>query len=170
MTAIPISQNSAQNILTHGSDQCFQWDQIQNSFCKKIIRKLIYFVADLSCQTLKSSLHPNNSNRINKRMTALPNAKSTLSIAIDKVTMPYADATATTQETMSQVSSSNLSSIYDDGELLVSCFFLLGALSKKQLPSSIPLIMYGRMHGKRRTGLDGVQRDRGQTRPWSSWP
>jgi hypothetical protein len=53
-------------------------------------------------------------------------------------------------------------------ELLVSS--CLGHFSKKQLPSSFPLVTYGRMHGKRRTGLDGVQRDNGQTRPWSSWP
>ncbi len=43
---------------------------------------------------------------------------------IDTVTWPYADAAATTQETVSRVSSSNLSSIDDDGELHV---FLLGA-------------------------------------------
>ena len=53
-------------------------------------------------------------------MTALPNAKSRLSSAIDTVTKPYANATATTQEMVSQVLSSNLSSINDDGELLVS--------------------------------------------------
>ncbi len=58
-------------------------------------------------------------------MTALPNAKGTLSIAIDTVTRPYADVAATTQETVCRVSSSNLSSIDDDGELGV---FLLGAL------------------------------------------
>ena len=130
----------------------------------------IYFAADLFLpNSPRSSLHPNNMNRINKRMTALPNAKSTLPIAIDTVTRPYADATATTQETVSQVSSSNLSSIDDDGEPLVSS--CLGRFSKKQLPSSFPLVTYyGRMHGKRRTGLDGVQRDNGQTRPRSSWP
>ncbi len=72
-------------------------------------------------------------------MTALPNAKSTLLIAIDTVTRPYANATATTQETVSQVLSSNLSSIDDDGELLVS--FCLGGCSKKHLPSSFPLVM-----------------------------
>jgi hypothetical protein len=44
---------------------------------------------------------------------------------IDMVTRPYADAAATMQETVSRVSSSNLSSIDDDGELLV---FLLGVL------------------------------------------
>jgi len=101
-------------------------------------------------------------------MTALPNAKSTLSIAIDTVTRPYADVTATMQETVSQVFSSNLSSIDDDGELLVS--FCLGRFSKKQLPSLFPLVTYGRMHGKWRTGLDGVQRDNGQARPRSSLP
>jgi hypothetical protein len=85
-------------------------------------------------------------------MTALPNAKSTLLVAIDTVTRPYADATATTQETVSQVSSSNLSSIDDDVELLVSS--CSGGFSKKQLPSSFPLVTYGRMHGKQRTGLD----------------
>ena len=57
-------------------------------------------------------------------MTAFP-AKSMLLIAIDTVTRLYADATATMQETGSQVLSSNLSSIDDDGELLV---FLLGGL------------------------------------------
>jgi hypothetical protein len=51
-------------------------------------------------------------------MMALPNAKSTLTIAINTVTRPYADAAATTQETVSRVSSSNLSYIDDDGELL----------------------------------------------------
>ncbi len=58
-------------------------------------------------------------------MTALPNTKGTLSIAIDMVTRPYADAAATKQETVSRVSSSNLSSIDDNGELLV---FQLGAV------------------------------------------
>jgi hypothetical protein len=53
-------------------------------------------------------------------MTAFPNARSMLSCAIDTVTRPYADATATTKETVSQVSSSNFSSIDDDGELFVS--------------------------------------------------
>ena len=149
--------------------RCFQGDQIQNSFCEKFTRKLIYLAADLFLpNSPRSSLHPNNTNRINKRMTALPNAKSTLSIAIDTVTRPYADAAATTQETVSRVSSSNLSSIDDDGELLVSS--CSGRFSKKQLPSSFPLVTYGRMHGKRRTGLDGVQRDNGQTRPRSPWP
>ena len=58
-------------------------------------------------------------------MMALPNAKSTLSIAIDTVTRLYADTAATTHETVSRVSCLNLSSIDDNGELLV---FLLGAL------------------------------------------
>jgi hypothetical protein len=84
------------------------------------------------------------------------------------VTRPYADATATTQETVSQVSSSNFSSIDDDGELFVSS--CSGGFSKKQLPSSFPLVAYGQMHGKRKTGLERVQRDNGQTRPRSSWP
>jgi hypothetical protein len=53
---------------------------------------------------------------------------------------------------VNRVSSSNLSSIDDDGELLVSS--CSGRFSKKQLPSSFPLVTYGRMHGKRRTGLD----------------
>jgi len=101
-------------------------------------------------------------------MTALPNAKSTLLIAINTVPRPYADATATTQETLSRVSSSNLSSVDDDGELLVS--FGLGRFSKKQLSSLFPLVTDGRMHGKQRTGLDGVQRNKGQTRPRSSLP
>jgi hypothetical protein len=149
--------------------RCFQGDQIQNSFCEKFTRKLIYFAIDLFLpNSPRSSLHPNNTNRINRRMTALPNAKKTLLIAIDMVIRLYADATATTQETVSRVSSSNLSSIDDDGELLVSS--CLGCFSKKQLPSLFPLVTYGRMHGKQRTGLDGVQRDNGQTRPWSSWP
>ena len=101
--------------------RCFQGDQIQNSFCEKFTRKLIYLAADLFLpNSPRSSLHPNNTTRINERMTALPNAKSTLSIAIDTVTRPYADAAATTQETVSRVSSSNLSSIDYDGELLVS--------------------------------------------------
>ena len=103
--------------------RCFKGDQIQNSFCEKFTRKLIYLAADLFLpNSPRSSLHPNNTNRINERMTALPNAKSTLSIAINTVTRPYAaDATATTQETVSRVSSSNLrSSIDDNGELLVS--------------------------------------------------
>jgi hypothetical protein len=72
-------------------------------------------------------------------MTALPNTKSTLSIAIDTVTRPYADMTATTQETVSQVLSSNLSFIDEDGELLVSS--CLGGCSKKHLPSSFPLVV-----------------------------
>ena len=66
-------------------------------------------------------------------MTALPNAKSTLSIAIDTVTSrPYAEAAATTQETVCRVSSSKLSSIDDDGELLVSS--CSGRFSKKLYP------------------------------------
>ncbi len=133
--------------------------------------KLIYLAADLFLpNSPRSSLHPNNANGINKRMTAFSNAKSTLSIALNMVTRPYADAAATTQETVSRVSSSNLNSIDDDGELLVSS--CSGRFSKKQLPSSFPLVTftYGQMHGKRRTGLDGVQRDNGQTRPRSSWP
>jgi len=145
-------------------------DQIQNSFSEKFTRKLVYLAADLFLpNSPRSSLHPNNTNRINKRMTAFPNAKSTLLIAIDTVTRPYANATATTQETVSRVSSSNLSSIDDDGELFVSS--CSGGFSKKQLPSSFPLVAYGRMHGKRRPGLlDQAQRDNGQARPQSSWP
>jgi len=60
-------------------------------------------------------------------MTALPNAKSTLSIAIDTVTSrPYTDAAATTQETSE-------SSVELELELHrlrwgASCVFLLGAL------------------------------------------
>jgi hypothetical protein len=41
-------------------------------------------------------------------MTALPNAKSTLSSAIDTDNKPYADATATTQETVNGESSVKL--------------------------------------------------------------
>jgi hypothetical protein len=53
-------------------------------------------------------------------MTVLPNTKSMLSSAIDWVIKPYADTTATTQEPVSRVSSSNLRSIDNDGKLLVS--------------------------------------------------
>ena len=50
-----------------------------NIILQKIFHR-IYFVADLFLpNSPRSSLHPNNSNRINKRLTALPNAKSTLS-------------------------------------------------------------------------------------------
>jgi hypothetical protein len=75
-------------------------------------------------------------------MTALPNAKSMLSIAIntDTVTRPYTHATDTTQETVSRVSSLNLSSIDDNGELGVS--FCSGRFSEKQLPSLFPLVAY----------------------------
>jgi hypothetical protein len=45
-----------------------------------------------------------------------------LSSAIDTVNKPYADATATTQETVSRVSSSNFSSIDENGLFV----FLLG--------------------------------------------
>jgi hypothetical protein len=59
-------------------------------------------------------------------MTALPNAKSTLSIVIDTVTRPYANAAATTQETSE-------SSVELELELHrlrwgASCVFLLGVL------------------------------------------
>jgi len=109
---------------------------------KKNTRKLIYLTTDLFLpNSPRSSLHSNNTNRINKRMTAFPNAKSMLLIVIDTVTRPYADATATTQETVSRVSSLNFSSIDNDGELFVvsSCS---GGFSKKQLPSSFPLVVY----------------------------
>ena len=53
-------------------------------------------------------------------MTALPNAKSMLSSATDTVNKPYADATATMQETVSQVST-NFSSIDENGLFLSSC-------------------------------------------------
>jgi hypothetical protein len=69
---------------------------------KLILRKFyteiraIYFAANLFLpNSPRSSLQPNKTNRINKRMTSLPNAKSTLSIPIDTVTRPYTDATAT---------------------------------------------------------------------------
>ena len=103
------------------------------------------FTADLFLpNSPRSSLQPNKTNRINKRMTALPNAKSTLSIAIDTVTRPYADPTATTQETVSRVPSSNLSSINVDGELGVSS--CSGRLS------SFPLVTYGWIPGNRGPG------------------
>ena len=149
----------------------FSWESISKfSFAKFYMEiRSIYFAADLFLpNSPRSFLQPNKTNRINKKMTAFPNARSMLSCAIDTVTRPYADATATTQETVSRVSSSNLSSIDDDGELLVS--FCLGHFSKKQLPSLFPLVTYGQMHGKRRTGLDGVHRDSGQTWPRSSRP
>ena len=132
--------------------------------------RTIYFATDLFLpNSPRSSLQQNKTNRINKRMTALPNAKSMLSIAIDTVTRPYADATATTQETVSRVLSLNLFSIDDNGELGVS--FCSGRFSENQLPSSFPLVAYGRMHGKWRTGLvEGVQRNNRQTRPRSCWP
>ena len=76
--------------------------------------------------------------------------------AIDTVNKPYANATATTQETVSRVLSSNFSSIDEDGEILSSCS---GGSCTKQLPSSFPLVSNGRMHRKRRTGRDGVHRD-----------
>jgi hypothetical protein len=111
---------------------------ILRKFCTGI--RTIYFAADLFLpNSHRSSLQQNKTNRINKRMTALPNAKSTLSIAIDTVTRPYANVTATTQETVSRVSSSNLSSIDDDGELLVSS--CLGGCSKKHLSSLFPLVV-----------------------------
>ena len=137
---------------------------------RKFTRKLIYLAADLLLpNSPRSSLHPNNTNRINKRMTALPNAKSILSSAIDTVNKPYADATATTQETVSRVSSSNFSSIdASNGLFLSSCSG--GGCSSAPLPSSFPLVTIGRMHGKRRTGRDGVHRDSGQTSPRSSRP
>jgi hypothetical protein len=147
----------------------FQGGSNSKLILQKFTRNLIYLAADRFLpNSPRSSLHPNNTNRINKRMTALPNAKSMLLIAINAVTWPYADAAATTQETLSRVSSSSFSSSDDDGELFVS--FCSGGFSKNQLPSVFPLITYGRMHGKRRTGLDGVQRNNGQTRPQSSWP
>jgi hypothetical protein len=40
--------------------RCFQGDQIQNSFCEKFTRTLIYFAADLFLpNSPSSSLHPN---------------------------------------------------------------------------------------------------------------
>jgi len=101
-------------------------------------------------------------------MTALPNAKSTLSSAIDTVTKPYANVTATTQETVSRVSSLNLSSIDNDGELLVSS--CSGGFCNKHLPSSFPLVVSRQMHGKWRTGREWVLRNNGQTRSRSRWP
>jgi hypothetical protein len=113
---------------------------------KLILRKVytgirtIYFAADLFLpNSPRSSLQPNKTNRINKRMMALPKAKSMLSIAIDTVTRPYVDVTATTQATVSRVSSSNLSSIDDNEKLLVSS--CSGGCSKKHLPSLFPLVV-----------------------------
>jgi hypothetical protein len=109
----------------------------------------------------RSSLQQNKTNRINKRMTALPNAKSILSRAIDTVSKPYADATATTQETVSRVSSSNFSSIdASNGEIFLnkeifSSSCLRGGCCSAPLPPSFPLVTIGRMHGKRRTGRNG---------------
>ena len=85
-------------------------------------------------------------------MTALPNTKSTVSSAIDTVTKPYANATATTQETVSQVSSSNLSSIDNNGKLLVSS--CSRGFRNKHLPSLFPLVVSRQMHGKQRTGAN----------------
>ena len=79
-------------------------------------------------------------------MTALPNAKSMLWSAIDTVNKPYADATATTQERVSRVSSSNFSSIDDDGELFLSSC-LGGGCCNAPLPSSFPLVVYGLIGG-----------------------
>jgi hypothetical protein len=62
-------------------------------------------------------------------MTALPNAKSILSSAIDTVNKLYADATATTQETVSRVLSSNFSSIDENGET-----FLIGGIFSSSCP------------------------------------
>jgi hypothetical protein len=45
-----------------------------------------------------------------------------------------------------------------------------GGCCSAPLPSSFPLVTIGRMHGKRRTGRDGVHRDSGQTSPRSSRP
>jgi len=108
-------------------------------------------------------------------MTALPNAKSMLSSAIDTVNKPYADATATTQETVSRVSSSNFSSIDENGENLLNGEIFLSSCSgggcwSAPLPYSFPLVAIGRMHGKRRTGCNGVHRNSGQTSPWFSRP
>jgi hypothetical protein len=99
------------------------WIEFKIHFAKFYTKlKTIYLAAtaDPFPNSPRSSFQPNRTSRINKRMTALQNAKSTLSSAIDTVTKPYANATATTQETVSQVSSSNLSSIDNDGKLLVS--------------------------------------------------
>ena len=96
-------------------------------------------------------------------------ARSMLSSVIDTVNSPYANATATTQETVSRVSSLNFSSIDEDGELfLSSCSG--GGCCNAPLPSLFPHVAYGQMHGKQRTGLDGVHRDSGQTWPRSSRP
>jgi len=87
--------------------------------------------------------------------------------AIEMVVRPYANVTATTQETVSQVLSSNLSSINNNGELLASCLY--SGDCSKQLPSLFPLVRKGQMHGKWRTGYEGGVHDNRQTRPWSSW-
>ncbi len=124
---------------------------------------------DLFLVALSQELSPTKQNEQDQQKDdGVSNAKSMLSCTIDTVTRPYADATATTQETVSRVFSSNFSSINDDGELFMSS--CSGGFSKKQLPSSFPLVAYGRMHGKRRTGLDRAQCNNGQARPRSSWP
>ncbi len=109
------------------------WIKLEIHFAKFYMEvKTIYLVATADRffpNSYRSSFQPNRTNRINKRMTVLPNAKTMLSSAIDTVTKPYADATATTQETVSRVSSSNFSSIDDNGKLLVSS--CLGGLLKQ---------------------------------------
>ena len=116
------------------------------------------------------SLHQNNANRINKRIMALPNANSMLLRAIDRIARLYANATATTQETVSQMSSLNFSSINNNGELL-ACPCLRDCA--KQLPSLFPLVTNGQMHGKW-TRLEGNSLlhlefcvGNGQSQPWS---
>jgi hypothetical protein len=48
---------------------------------------------------------------------------------------------------------------------------LRGGCCSAPLPPSFPLVTIGRMHGKRRTGRDGVVlRDSGRTSPWFSRP
>jgi hypothetical protein len=81
----------------------FKGIKFKTHFAKKLHGNYyIYFAADIFLpNSPRSSLHPNNTNRINRRMTALPNTKSTLLIAINTVTRPYTNGTATTQETES---------------------------------------------------------------------
>jgi hypothetical protein len=80
-----------------GAENCF----VITPHCMEVYQT-IFLAADFFLpNSPRSSLHPINTNRINKWMMALADAKSTLSIAIDTVTRPYAYATATTQETVS---------------------------------------------------------------------
>ncbi len=84
------------------------WIKFETHFSKfKTKVRTIYLAAaaDLFLpNSPRSSFQPNRTNRINKRMTALANAKSTLSSAIDTVTKPYADVTAIMQDLSADLS------------------------------------------------------------------